>query len=479
MVRISLKNKANNGITLIALVITIIVLLILAGVTIATLMGDNGILTKATEARDKTKTAEEEEKVRLAVAGALAEDNGDDIRQESLEDELANYFADEDYDVAVSSNEAGEEGYLVTVTENNAEGNTYFVSKDGNTSVQEKASIMATLKIEGEEATGDPTIPSGFSHVDGTTVEDGYVIKDASGNEFVWVPVDKNQKIKINVTSEQNIESVVLTAPSGVDIITESSLGTSYNKEDVEPKINGVYKLTVTAGGETKEVELDVYSLYAIRMWELDTLTEEVAQINGYTSLNEYISDWWGFSSLEEAQEFIKSWYRPGGYEEKEFYEDQVKANGGFYIGRYEASYENGNVASKLSTSIRTSSSTSLENGMLWNYISQTDAITNVKSTFQGNNYTSSLLTGSAWDRTLCWLYETGEKSIMDIVGDSKDWGNYSDDTFSETNGLIDTGSEPETRANNIYDLAGNLEEWTSEANNTGSRVVRGRLLQL
>ena len=46
-------NKSDKGITLIALVITIIVLLILAGVTIATLMGDNGILTKATEAKDE------------------------------------------------------------------------------------------------------------------------------------------------------------------------------------------------------------------------------------------------------------------------------------------------------------------------------------------------------------------------------------------------------------------------------------------
>ena len=49
-------------------ILNIIVLLILAGVTIATLIGDNGILTKATEARDKTKTVEEEEKVKLAVA---------------------------------------------------------------------------------------------------------------------------------------------------------------------------------------------------------------------------------------------------------------------------------------------------------------------------------------------------------------------------------------------------------------------------
>ena len=45
--------KTNKGITLIALVITIIVLLILAGVTIATLTGDNGILTKAQNAKEK------------------------------------------------------------------------------------------------------------------------------------------------------------------------------------------------------------------------------------------------------------------------------------------------------------------------------------------------------------------------------------------------------------------------------------------
>ena len=198
-----------------------------------------GILTKATEARDETKTAEEEEKVKLAVSGARIKDNGEDIRQESLESELSNYFADEDYDVAVSSNEAGEEGYLVTVTENNAEGNQYFVSKDGNTSVQEKASIMATLKIEGEKATGDPTLPKGFSHNEGS-VDEGYVIKDASENEFVWVPVDKNQKIKINVTSEQNIESLVLTDPYGDDMISENVGETTYQNENVTPKINGV-----------------------------------------------------------------------------------------------------------------------------------------------------------------------------------------------------------------------------------------------
>ena len=56
------KNMRNRGITLIALVITIIVLLILAGVSIATLTGDNGILTKATSAKTSTEKATAEAK---------------------------------------------------------------------------------------------------------------------------------------------------------------------------------------------------------------------------------------------------------------------------------------------------------------------------------------------------------------------------------------------------------------------------------
>ena len=57
--------RSNKAITLIALVITIIVLLILAGVTIATLTGDNGILTQATKAKEETQQAKEDELRRL------------------------------------------------------------------------------------------------------------------------------------------------------------------------------------------------------------------------------------------------------------------------------------------------------------------------------------------------------------------------------------------------------------------------------
>ena len=71
----NLKERVNgkNGITLIALVITIIVLLILAGVTIATLTGDNGILTKAQNAKTQNDKATAKEKVDLAIAASLDE----------------------------------------------------------------------------------------------------------------------------------------------------------------------------------------------------------------------------------------------------------------------------------------------------------------------------------------------------------------------------------------------------------------------
>ena len=68
--------KNQKGITLIALVITIIVLLILAGVSIAMLTGQNGILTQANSAKTESKLAEIRENVNLAIATAFAASQG-------------------------------------------------------------------------------------------------------------------------------------------------------------------------------------------------------------------------------------------------------------------------------------------------------------------------------------------------------------------------------------------------------------------
>ena len=88
--RIIMREKNNiRGITLIALVITIIVLLILAGVSIAMLTGQNGILTQAQNAKDKTEYKNAEEKVRLAVMGAMSDDGT--LTVEKLRTDMANY----------------------------------------------------------------------------------------------------------------------------------------------------------------------------------------------------------------------------------------------------------------------------------------------------------------------------------------------------------------------------------------------------
>ena len=81
------KKKNARGITLIALVITIIVLLILAGVTINALSGENGIITKSKEAKIKTEKSRTIEKINLAILTAMTKGDGD-IDNATLREEL-------------------------------------------------------------------------------------------------------------------------------------------------------------------------------------------------------------------------------------------------------------------------------------------------------------------------------------------------------------------------------------------------------
>ena len=78
--------KRDNGITLIALVVTIVVLLILAGVSISLIVDNNGVIQKSKEARTQTKEAKEKEEITLAVAGSYG-DNGE-IDHNLLKDNL-------------------------------------------------------------------------------------------------------------------------------------------------------------------------------------------------------------------------------------------------------------------------------------------------------------------------------------------------------------------------------------------------------
>lgn len=114
----SLKKKEyNKGITLIALVITIIVLLILAGISIATLTGENGILTRADNARNETKRQETIEDAKLDILAYETENEGK-ITHAKAKEIIAKY--DKDYS-------EGEEFQFKT----NESGDNYITTSDG------------------------------------------------------------------------------------------------------------------------------------------------------------------------------------------------------------------------------------------------------------------------------------------------------------------------------------------------------------
>ncbi len=198
----------NNGITLIALIITIIVLLILAGVTLSMVMGDSGIFGKANKASEQTQISNAKEIIRMQVLknelNKKTKDSNaksDEDLQEAVETKLTEEgYKVEEGKITIGSTEINiaEEIENASSGENGGSG--------GTTAGKEDASKNRTLA---GTTTGysykNPVIPQGFKAVDEgsatwnytdetqtevTGWNEGLVIQDTIGNEFVWVPVD-------------------------------------------------------------------------------------------------------------------------------------------------------------------------------------------------------------------------------------------------------------------------------------------------
>ncbi len=107
--------QKERGITLIALVITIIILLILAGVTIAMVVGDNGILSRARNAKEETDISGDKEKIRIAIISSrIIDDDYTYLSKENFEQELTKEFSDSN--VLVEENE--DKSFIVSITKN-------------------------------------------------------------------------------------------------------------------------------------------------------------------------------------------------------------------------------------------------------------------------------------------------------------------------------------------------------------------------
>lgn len=129
----------KKGITLISLVVTIIVLLILAGVSIATLNGDNGILTRTQDAKTKTEEVGEKEGLELAVTSSQMEDvNTLEITEEKLRDAIKQQFGN-NKDFSITDNRDG--SFLVNMNDTKR---MYYIDETGKVIDQSKMLKIST-----------------------------------------------------------------------------------------------------------------------------------------------------------------------------------------------------------------------------------------------------------------------------------------------------------------------------------------------
>ena len=404
------KLKESKGITLIALVITIIVLLILAGVTIATLTGDNGILTKAQDAKTQTEQAKEDENLKIAIAGSYGTDgklNLDDLKENLAKQEIS--YTDSDK-------------FPLEVTVN---GEEKKIDENGNVTV--KLESVADSKTNGtvfndvttlEDTYGNQVkIPKGFkiANDSATDVTGGIVIEDATytntiGSQFVWIPVG---------TGENAIKKA--------------------NKETVDIAL-GRYEFTKTT------------------------------------------SEYSGSSFTEDTTANHNSDYKNAIAKDIEQFKTSVKNNHGYYIGRYEAGVVDYN------SSVSTSNSNSETNWtrytgnniklvckkeqQVWNYVTQNKA-SEVSRNMYGSEakVTSDLINSYAWDTAIVFIQKCGTESNSSTY--SYTVGQSSTNMLQATGTNILKATNKIDKQCNIFDMAGNCREWTTETySNSGVPCV-------
>lgn len=171
--------------------------------------------------------------------------------------------------------------------------------------------------------------------------------------------------------------------------------------------------------------------------------------------------------------------------EEAIFYSmiESIRKYGGFYFGRYET----GNLSSTTATVYKYGTGISSVNWYVM--YEKCEGLSG-----ENSNVTTSMTYGSTWCTVLRWLYDT-EATISDgttltynmIWSDSSDWGNYKNVEFeyrtsyyslstkaSGTAKRVPSGSSEYTKANNIYDMAGNVSEYTKAYYSTWCRWLIG-----
>ena len=345
-----------------------------------------------------------------------------------------------------------------------------FVCKENSTVIQATKTTANAVNLEDneymhveEDASGDKVpVPNGYvgSSVAGENeIDTGYVIYEGeeavtdsnvadaqkNRNQYVWVPVPDISKFygtDANGKKWGKIYTFSSSTSSGYDEITGTQ---PYNWSES----NGV----MTISSKTNYREPDVVAKYSSTGYDMDSRLKTLGI--GAKTTHEFLNQ------LEkEFNNMVAS----------------VEKYGGFYIGRYET----GNI--NQDTPVIQKGNTNISSQTWYNMYKRCK---NIKGA--NTNVETGMIWGNQWDRTLMWLIETGSKTKEQIADDSTSWGNYYNATFEYVNSSgstatknegsstrIPTGSAEYTKANNIYDLAGNVRDWTMEAYSAVYRVYRG-----
>ena len=331
--------KNTKGITLVALVITIVILLILAGISISTLT-NTGIFQKAKDAKQKSEDAALDQNTKL----------------DEYENEIDNYLHKKNNNKTVEQSKE-----KVLSTEKNIE----LVDAKEN-----KIVIPAGFKITGEATTVDKGIV-----IEDATVDSNGNATPTNGSQFVWVPVGK-------ITKADGTETTITLGRYDFDGTTGAE--SAYSGSDF--------------------VEEDANAPSTLKNIEGKSIAKNITN-----------------------------------------FKNSVKANGGYYIGRYEARTttarnDEGNALTQI---------TEKGTDQVYNYVTQKQAAEQAQGMYASNNFTSDLMNSYAWDTAITFIQKCTDKT------------NYANQSSLNTS-FLSTGTTNDNPCN-IFDMASNVPEWTTE----------------
>ena len=452
-----MKTKEIKGITLITLVITIVVLIILAGVSINAVISDDGIIKKAQNSANLTKEAEVKEAINRTILEFYLTND-----YETLEDFLKAKAEDGSID-SVTKNADGtltvKKGeYSVTVENktNSSGGSSSGGSTGGETQTPEitigEAKVVANSDGTGSAITDANSVYLGntlyitFSHsiTGGTTIVD----------KTIPYAVTKNGTYTFTVTGTVNGKSytknVIVTVNQFKDVYEYMQTNTKVTYSDGEVWVPEGFKV---AGDSASTVQGGIV----------------IEDKDG----NQFV--WVPVATIAD---YKRTWYTGSGsfssYSEAlpEDEKTSVERYKGFYIGRYEAGDKENTEAKTLRSSNNVTKTVTIKaNQAPYNYVTRTQAVSLAEgfSTKQGYKAKTKLVSSYAWDTTIAFL-----QKVNSDYGSSSEEGNYNNTTFSyiditgasktkekNSNVLVPTGQT--TPVCNIYDMGGNIWEWTTE----------------